>query len=456
MKLTEGGNAFDDVGPMSRSEIEATLKYVSPLVGIPYKSTKNQPGLEDSTLGSAGKTNAGEFGKKETVGDIDIVVDHSKYDFDELVSRLTQKLGPENMGKPMKGLGTIPTRIPVGGDPSKGYVQVDFMFGKWDLLKWSYTAPDPESNSKYKGVYRNVLLASIFIAMRDYLRDPETQELMAEIGPMFAVNTGVYTNIAHWPKKKDGTRVKGKKKITKQEFRELYPEYKGPIKEIHLDDPQDIVDFLFPTANARAKDLDSYEKLKDLLIKYKPEIAEQVLKSFAQGIEKMGKEVPEDIRGLLDEENIPAPKAKSNHFESVYKRAMQEVLIEVRNISLSMVTEAIAKPGRFEKFREKCMELINKGDQKTAFQKPKCNADVVPQNGIMYLLKEISMYDDWKKIQSTDYGDNDQMENMERINFYKDVVSLVGEEDFFKIVDHHGLEVTPESFICSLADLEEE
>ena len=110
-------------GPISSSNIEATLQYVSPIVGIPYATEYNERGkitrrgLEDLTLGSAAKTNTGAFGKKETVGDIDVAVDDSKYEFDQLVSRLVQRLGPENVGRPMSGMGVIPTKVPVVPSP---------------------------------------------------------------------------------------------------------------------------------------------------------------------------------------------------------------------------------------------------------------------------------------------------------------------------------------------------
>ena len=261
-----GGNAFPEASGISKSEIEATLKYISPIVGIPYASKTDAKGkilkygLEDSTMGSAGKTNAGTFGKKDMVGDIDIAVDEKEYEFDALVSRLVQKLGPENVAKPMKGLGTIPTKMPIGGNESKGFVQVDFMLGNPKLLTFTYSSPDPESMSKFKGVYRNILMATVLQNMRRQVRDPETQEIIALVGPSLLINKGIVQQWRHFPLRKDGKgRLKTMKAISRDEFDGQYPDQKGKEKEMTLDGPEDIVDFLFPNANAKPADLDSYE-----------------------------------------------------------------------------------------------------------------------------------------------------------------------------------------------------
>jgi len=46
------------------------------------------------------------------------------------------------------------------GRPRTGYVQVDFMPGDPDWLKTYYHSPN-EKDSQYKGVYRNIMIASI-------------------------------------------------------------------------------------------------------------------------------------------------------------------------------------------------------------------------------------------------------------------------------------------------------
>ena len=438
-----GGKALG-TGPISSSDIEATLQYVSPIVGIPYATERNDKGkvirrgLEDLTLGSAAKTNAGAFGKKETVGDIDIAVDDSKYEFDQLVSRLVQRLGPENVGRPMSGMGVIPTKIPVAGDESRGYVQVDFMLGKTDLLKFTYHSPDPESFSDHNGTYRNILIVAVLQNMRRQIRDPESKEILALIGPSLLLNKGVMQQWRHFPQRKDGKgRLSTMKTISRGEFEELYPEHSGKEKEMILDNPQEIVNFLFPGSNAKLEDLDSYEKLRDLIIKYKPDQAEDIFNRFAASLTKQGLEVP---KGLV--------------VESIAKVERNRVLKEVRDISLNIVSESIVKQKNFEDFRAKCLESLPSYAQADHFTKPKANADLMPLDGLNYMINKAGLLRDWDEVNKKDYGTDYHHRVSNLSGFYTDLVEMMGPEHFFFVSEHYGLKITPESFLASLIEME--
>ncbi len=440
-----GGSSFPEAtGPISKADIQATLEYISPIVGIPYNSSLDKKGnvskygLEDSTLGSAGKTNTGAFGKKDMVGDIDIAVDEKDYEFDQLVSRLVQKLGPENVAKPMKGLGTIPTKVPVAGDEGKGYVQVDFMFGNPKLLIFTYSSPDPESMSKFKGVYRNILMATVLQNMRRQVRDPETQEIIALVGPSLLLNKGIVQQWRHFANRKDGKgRVKNMSAMGREDFDAQYPEHKGKEKEFTIDSPQDIVDFLFPGANAKPTDLDSYEKLRDLVIQHKPEQSEDIFNRFANSLQKQGFEVPE---GLV--------------VETVAMVAAAKVLRETRSVSMEIVSESVVKRGKFEDFRGKCNQLITDSMNMDHFTRPKATADLIPQEGFQYIMQKSGLIDDWDSVNSRDYANNYSHMANDFSGFYKDVCDLVREEDFFFVTEHYGLKITPESFVASLLDME--
>ena len=128
----------------------------------------------------------------------------------------------------MPGLGTIPTRVPIAGIESKGFVQVDFMLGNPKLLTFTYNSPDPESMSKFKGAYRNILMASVLQNMRRQVRDPETQEIIALVGPSLLLNKGVVQQWRHFAMRKDGAgRVKNMKAMSRGDFDAQYPEHKG-------------------------------------------------------------------------------------------------------------------------------------------------------------------------------------------------------------------------------------
>lgn len=429
--------------PINRENIEATLKFLSPIVGIPYKTEKDSKGnvirlgLEDSTLGSAAKTNAGIFGKKDIVGDIDIAIDEKQIDFDRLVSRLVQKLGPENVDRPRFGQGVIPTKVPVAGDSELGYVQVDFMFGNPELLKFTYNSPDPESNSKYKGVYRNILMSAILQSMRRQVRDPETQEVIALVGPSLLLNKGIVQQWRHFPLRKDGKgRLTTMKAISRNEFDELYPKHKGREKEFTLTSPKEIINFIFPGSSAKPEDIDSFEKLRDLVIKYKPEQAEDIFNRFITSLQKHGYEVPD---GLV--------------VESFSELSKSQILREVRELSLQMVAESIAKENNFEDFRSSCLSLLDALKEIDHFKKPKINADLVPQEGLTFLLNKCSLLDDWKKIRNTDYETNHHYRTNDCYKLYKEFIELLGSNDFFFVANQFDLKITPESFLVSLIDM---
>jgi hypothetical protein len=145
MELFEGGNVFkgEDGNPLTQRinlvDVKPTVQYLEQLSGLP---------LLDNMLGSTGK--------KPTSGDLDLAVDASKHTKDQLYNTLKSK-GIEVTDLAKSG-DSVHYKCPISGDPMKGYVQVDFMFGD---PKWQQFALNASPDSEFKGVHRAVLLASI-------------------------------------------------------------------------------------------------------------------------------------------------------------------------------------------------------------------------------------------------------------------------------------------------------
>lgn len=145
-KLFEGGS-MPGVGPIHISEIEPTLKKLESILGID---------LRNNALGSVGK--------KQFSGDIDVALQIDADDIPAFIEKLKQIDIVEDISKSS----VIMTKVKiVNYDESKqtdkprtGYVQVDFMPGDPGWLKTYYHAPH-ETESKYKGVFRNLLVAHI-------------------------------------------------------------------------------------------------------------------------------------------------------------------------------------------------------------------------------------------------------------------------------------------------------
>ena len=140
-------SAVDGVGAIHIDEINPTLIPLEKELGID---------LRNNALGSVGK--------REFSGDIDVALKIATDDLPTFIKKLENS--PQILGVEKSSI--IMTKVKISnfdksktdGRPRTGYVQVDFMPGDPDWLKTYYHSPH-EKDSKYKGVYRNLMIASI-------------------------------------------------------------------------------------------------------------------------------------------------------------------------------------------------------------------------------------------------------------------------------------------------------
>lgn len=266
--LTEGG-AMSGVGAIHIDEIEPTLDKLENILGID---------LKNNTLGSVGK--------KEFSGDIDIALEIKPEDIPAFVEKL--KSIPEVLDLAKSSV--IMTKVKIAdydpnkqveGKPRTGYVQVDFMPGDSSWLKTFYHAPH-EKDSKYKGVYRNILVSSIaaHLDRKDSKEKLSDGRAMQSERYMWSPTDGL-VKVLRTPepnKKGDGYTKKNNNKI-------INGPYKNPndiAKVLRLDSPDDLY---------------SYETLRKAMDKnYSPELVKAILKDFADNsiIKDIG--VPTDIK----------------------------------------------------------------------------------------------------------------------------------------------------------------
>ena len=268
IRLTEGG-AMAGVGAIHNDEIAPTLDKLEKVLGID---------LKNNTLGSVGK--------KEFSGDIDIALDISNEDLPAFVEKL--KKIPEVLDLAKSSV--IMTKVKIAdydpdkkpeGKPRTGYVQVDFMPGDPGWLKTFYHAPH-EKDSKYKGVFRNILISSIAAHLDRKESDqrlPDGRAMQSE-RYMWSPTDGLI-RVLRTPepnKKGDGYTKKNNNKIID-----------GPYKN-----PDEIARVLQLDS---ADDLYSYETLRKAMDKnYPSELVNTMLKDFADNsvIKDIG--VPNDIK----------------------------------------------------------------------------------------------------------------------------------------------------------------
>jgi len=267
MILNEGGS-MPGVGPIHISEIEPTLNALEKVLGID---------LKNNVLGSVGK--------KEFSGDIDVAIQVDPDKIPELVNRLERT--PEVLDIAKSSV--IMTKVKIvdfdqskqTSKPRTGYVQVDFMPGDPGWMKTYYHSPS-ETESKYKGVFRNIMIATICAvyernASEEKIEDGRPKEVERW---MWSPSDGL-VRIRRTPVPKangQGYTKKNKNEVIGEPIKTA-PEI---AKALGLDGPQD---------------LNSYESLKQAIeTNYPEELVQKILDSFAQNKQVQDIGVPDELR----------------------------------------------------------------------------------------------------------------------------------------------------------------
>jgi hypothetical protein len=190
--LNEGGHAVSDARPITQAEIDKTYEYVVknilPLVGITEDAIKP----------------IGSFKKKapdQTSGDIDIAVlvdavaGANGIAMEDALQFIDDKLKADGHTTAFnKSLGQVSFGVPIEGKDNNGIAQIDFMLT--DNLDWStfmYHSPDfTKSESKYKGLYRNILLMKIIgNSRREVVKTIDTGETEEYEAYVLRLNQGI-------------------------------------------------------------------------------------------------------------------------------------------------------------------------------------------------------------------------------------------------------------------------
>ena len=144
--INEGG-AMPGVGAIHIDEITPTLQALEKSIGVD---------LMNNTLGSVGK--------RQFSGDIDVALQIQPEELPAFIEELKKNPLVLDIAKSS----VIMTKVKImdfdqsksDGRPRTGFVQVDFMPGDPGWMKTYYHSPS-EEESKYKGVYRNIMIATL-------------------------------------------------------------------------------------------------------------------------------------------------------------------------------------------------------------------------------------------------------------------------------------------------------
>lgn len=265
--LAEGG-AMPGVGAIHISEIVPTLEKLEKSLGI---------NLKDFVLGSVGK--------REFSGDIDVAINLKPNELDEFSKKLEQDPNIEGVTKSS----VFMTKVKIENfDPQKsdgrartGFVQVDFMPGDPGWMKTYYHSPK-DTESKYKGVFRNLMIASI-AGLLDRKSSSETTEdgrPLKQERWMFSPRDGLVRVMRTPVPNKAGTAY------TKKNNNKI------------IGEPNRDADSIAAALKLNsAQDLNSYESLKSAIERnYPAELVQRILKDFVNNPTVQDIGIPEDLK----------------------------------------------------------------------------------------------------------------------------------------------------------------
>jgi len=265
--IAEGG-AMPGVGAIHISEIVPTLEKLEKSLGI---------NLKDFVLGSVGK--------REFSGDIDVAINLKPEELDEFAKKLEQDPNIEGVTKSS----VFMTKVKIenfdsqksDGRARTGFVQVDFMPGDPGWMKTYYHSPK-DTESKYKGVFRNLMIASI-AGQLDRKSSSETTEdgrPLQQERWMFSPRDGLVRVMRTPVPNKAGTAY------TKKNNNKI------------ISEPNRTADSIAAALKLNsAQDLNSYESLKSAIEKnYPTELVQRILKDFINNPTVQDIGIPEDLK----------------------------------------------------------------------------------------------------------------------------------------------------------------
>lgn len=155
-----GGNVWKDAdgqpqtGPIKQTDIITTVQWLERLTGLDLTGERDADNVPAQWLGSTGR--------RAESGDIDLAVDATKFDKQEVYQRIVDWARSHNLDHRdwvRKSGNSVHVKAPINGNPDLGFVQADLMF--LDNMPWARWALQASGNSEYRGSDRNILINSL-------------------------------------------------------------------------------------------------------------------------------------------------------------------------------------------------------------------------------------------------------------------------------------------------------
>lgn len=276
-----GGNAFPGLQlvRVRREDVTSTVHHVVTVM--------NMPGFDmvyamDNLMGSAGK--------QDDSGDLDFAlnnrparfhgeVDLPVFNLRAFAARAREVLPQGHVQtKTLKG-GQFQTAFPVAGDPSKGFVQVDFLSGAPEWLKFSHFSPGKD-NSPYKGVMVSTMLGVLAKMRKDFELLDANGERLARVGLRYDLEQGLYRQ---WKlRKREG---QGMSVVTADEFETAVATSPRFVRLNHVTEPHEVLRLLFQSP-VTPEEVNTFEKLVAKVRQVLPDRFEEARERFLEAFSR--------------------------------------------------------------------------------------------------------------------------------------------------------------------------
>lgn len=272
-----GGNAFPGLAMVRvrREDVASTVDHVVTVMNMPGFTREY---AMDNLMGSAGK--------QDDSGDLDFAMNNRAPRFvgdPELpvfklrdVAERARAVLPQGhvQTKTLKG-GQFQTAFPVAGDPTKGYVQVDFVAGVPEWLKFSHFSPGKDF-SPFKGVMVSTMLGVLAKMQKDFELLDANGDRVARVGLRFDLEKGLYRQ---WKLRK--LEGQGMSVVTADEFETAVATSPRFVRLSHVTEPSEVLRLLFGQP-VGLEEVNTFEKLVATVHRVFPERFEEARKRFLE------------------------------------------------------------------------------------------------------------------------------------------------------------------------------
>jgi hypothetical protein len=277
-----GGNAFPGLSlvRVPRHYVKSTVDHVVTTMAL--------PGFD---LDYAMSNLMGSAGKQDDSGDLDFAMNNQRAKFygepdlpvfklREVAERARAVLPQGHVNtKTLKG-GQFQTAFPVAGDPSLGYVQVDFVAGKPEWLLFSHFSPGKDV-SPYKGVLVSTLMGVLAKMRKDFELLDEAGRY-ARVGLRYDLEKGLYRQ--YKLRKRDGH---GMSAVSADEFETAVPSAPRYARFTPVTTPAEVLEMLF-NRPVTPEDVNTFEKLVEMVKQTMPGRLQEARERFAEAVGRSG------------------------------------------------------------------------------------------------------------------------------------------------------------------------